>query len=265
MRCSALICTSRRATTARVRPIELTFLGTRGEIDVRSRRHRRHSALLVHHATVRIMLDCGTDWLHLLDSIAPSAIVLTHAHPDHAWGLARGAPCPVYATAETLRLLRNYPLRDPRLVRPRKPFTFGELSFEAFPVEHSIRAPTVGYRVCAAAGCLFYVPDVVAIRDRHRAVEGIQLYIGDGAVVRRSMVRRRGETSIGHAPIVAQLDWCQAEHVGKAVFTHCGSEIVRGDARHLNSVVRRLGSERGVEARIAHDGFRVSLGDRTRG
>jgi phosphoribosyl 1,2-cyclic phosphodiesterase len=246
-----------RQTNAR--PIELTFLGTRGEIDVHSRRHRRHSALLVRHAEARIMIDCGADWLQLIGSLAPSAIVLTHAHPDHAWGLARGAPCPVYATTDTLALLRNYPLREPRPVQPRKPFAFGELSFEAFPVEHSIRAPAVGYRVSAATACFFYVPDVVAIRDRHRAVKGVQLYIGDGAVVRRSMVRRRGETLIGHAPIVAQLGWCEAEHVGKAVFTHCGSDIVRGDARHLNSVVRRLGSERGVEARIAYDGLRFVL------
>jgi phosphoribosyl 1,2-cyclic phosphodiesterase len=243
-------------------PIELTFLGTRGEIDSHARRHRRHSALLVRHAETRIMIDCGADWLHLLDAVAPNAIVLTHAHPDHAWGLAHGAPCPVYATAETLVLLRSYPLQQLRTVRPRRPFAFGELSFEAFPVQHSIRAPAVGYRISAAAGCIFYVPDVVAIRNRHRALEGVRLYIGDGAVVRRSMIRHRGKALIGHAPVVAQLGWCEAEHVSEAVFTHCGSEVVRGDGRHLNSVVRRLGNEHGVQARIAFDGLRLSLGNR---
>lgn len=47
------------------------------------------------------MLDCGADWLGRVARLRPSAIVLTHAHPDHAAGLADGAPCPVYATAET--------------------------------------------------------------------------------------------------------------------------------------------------------------------
>jgi phosphoribosyl 1,2-cyclic phosphodiesterase len=242
--------------------IELTFLGTRGGIDLNSRRHRRHSALLVRHAEARIMIDCGADWLHLLDAVAPNAIVLTHAHPDHARGLAHGAPCPVYATAETLLLLRGCPLQELQAVRPRRPFAFGELSFEAFPVEHSIRAPAVGYRISAAADCFFYVPDVVAISNRRRALKGVQLYIGDGAVVRRSMIRRRGKALIGHAPMVAQLGWCEAEHVTEAVFTHCGSEVVRGDARHLNSVVRRLGNEHSVEARIAFDGLQLSLSDR---
>ena len=72
--------------------LELKFLGTRGEIEVRSRRHQRHSALLIEHNNARIMIDCGADWLGRLDIVAPTAIVLTHAHLDHAGGLAKGAP-----------------------------------------------------------------------------------------------------------------------------------------------------------------------------
>ena len=81
--------------------LELKFLGTRGEIGVHSRRHQRHSALLIEHNNARIMIDCGADWLGRLGAVAPTAIVLTHAHLDHAGGLAEGAPCPVYATGKT--------------------------------------------------------------------------------------------------------------------------------------------------------------------
>jgi glyoxylase-like metal-dependent hydrolase (beta-lactamase superfamily II) len=70
--------------------VDLTFLGTRGELAIRSRRHRRHSSLLIQYNDARIMIDCGADWLGRLSSVAPTAIVLTHAHPDHAWGLAKG-------------------------------------------------------------------------------------------------------------------------------------------------------------------------------
>ncbi len=140
--------------------IELTFLGTRGEIKIRSRRHRRHSSLLVQYGDARIMIDCGADWLGRLRAIAPTAIVLTHAHGDHASGLAEGAPCPVYATKETLDLLHRYPIRDrPRLVL-RKSMTIDGVRFEAFPVRHSIRAPAVGYRVSAGNRSFFYLPDV---------------------------------------------------------------------------------------------------------
>jgi phosphoribosyl 1,2-cyclic phosphodiesterase len=75
-------------------------VGTRGQIAARSRRHRRQSSLLIQEKDARIMIDCGADWLDQMPSIRPTAIVLTHAHPDRAAGLAKGAPCPVYATKE---------------------------------------------------------------------------------------------------------------------------------------------------------------------
>jgi glyoxylase-like metal-dependent hydrolase (beta-lactamase superfamily II) len=36
------------------------------------------------------MVDCGADWLNAINSVSPTAIVLTHAHSDHAFGLAKG-------------------------------------------------------------------------------------------------------------------------------------------------------------------------------
>jgi hypothetical protein len=44
------------------------------------------------------------------------------------------------------------------------------------------------------------------------------------------------------------------------VFTHCGSEIVKSDARTAAAVVRALGSEHGIEALIAYDGFELDVG-----
>lgn len=239
--------------------VELTFLGTRGEIEIRSRWHRRHSALLVEHAGARILMDCGADWLGRLRVVSPTAIVLTHAHPDHASGLAQGAPCPVYATKETQRLLRRFPIRDWRNMPLKKPVRIGRLRFTAYPVQHSIRAPAVGYRVSGKAGCFFYLPDVAELPNPAIALYGINVYVGDGATMRRSMVRMKAGALIGHAPIAAQLDWCAKAHVPRAIFTHCGSPIVRGDARVLNATIRKLGREHGVDARLARDGDRLAF------
>ena len=237
--------------------LHLIFIGTRGNTRQRSRRHRRHSSLLIHYAGAHVMIDCGSDWQRSLRSLSPSAIVLTHAHPDHAAGLANGAPCPVFAMPETFASLAAFPIEDKRTVPIGKPFAVGGLAFEAFPVEHSIRAPAVGYRVSAGQSAFFYVPDVVTIGRRRDALRGICLYIGDGATISRPIVRRRQAALIGHTPIATQLGWCAQEGARYAIFTHCGSEIVTGDARHTSGQVRRLGRQRGVYAAIAHDGLEL--------
>jgi phosphoribosyl 1,2-cyclic phosphodiesterase len=205
------------------------------------------------------MIDCGADWLKSLRSVAPTAVILTHAHPDHAYGLAAGAPCPVYAGEETWSLIARYPIEDRRVVEARAPFVVGGVKFEAFPVEHSIRAPAVGYRVSAGRASFFYVPDLAAICEQHAALSGVALYVGDGATVVRSMVRHRDHVLIGHAPIRAQLGWCEAEGVGRATFTHCGSGIVKSDPRRIEARIRDLGEVHGIEASIAYDGLTLDL------
>jgi len=237
--------------------VELTFLGTRGEIDICSRLHRRHSVLLIEHKDARVMIDCGADWLGRLDAVAPTAIVVTHAHLDHAGGLAHGAPCRVYATRETQQLLRRFPIRDLRTMPLQRSVAIGVLKFKAYPVQHSIRAPAFGYRISVDAESFFYLPDVAELPNPAKALAGVGVYIGDGATIRRSMVRAKGRSLIGHAPITVQLDWCVAAGVTQAIFTHCGSPIVRGDARTMSAQVKRLGRDRGIDARLARDGERI--------
>lgn len=178
----------------------------------------------------RVMVDCGEDWLGKVWSLRPHAIVLTHAHPDHAWGLRAGAPCPVFATRDTWDHLACE-VADRRVLVARKPLGIDGIGFEAFPVEHSTRAPAVGYRVTTARAAIFYVPDLVYIYERHAALADVRLYVGDGATVTRPLIRRRGRTLIGHTPIRTQLAWCQEEGVPRAMFTHCGTAILTADAR----------------------------------
>ncbi len=237
----------------------LTFLGTRGEIEAKSRRHRRHSSLLLTYLGRKVMVDCGEDWEGRLEDIGPHAIVITHAHPDHAWGLRKGSPCPVYATREAWEAMKDYPIEEREIISRREPLQIEGMTFEAFGVEHSTRAPAVGYRVSAGEVDFFYVPDVVYIEDRSEALRGAKLYVGDGATMSRSMVRKRGEHLIGHTPVRTQLTWCRKEGVPEAVFTHCGSGIVKGDERTLGAQLRAWARERGVEARIAHDGMEMVL------
>jgi phosphoribosyl 1,2-cyclic phosphodiesterase len=237
--------------------LRLIFLGTRGEIDERTRLHRMHASLLVSWRRKAIMIDCGADWAGQLGRVRPDAILLTHAHPDHAWGLKPGAPCPVYATAETWSRIRAGPVPEAIVIEPASPVRVCGMRVEAFEVEHSIRAPAVGYRISAGRGSLFYAPDVLRIHDPERALGGAGLYVGDGASILRSIVRKRGSARFGHASIRAQLGWCQGQRVPRAIFSHCGSQIVTADPRLIENQIRALGLQAGVKASLAHDGLRL--------
>jgi phosphoribosyl 1,2-cyclic phosphodiesterase len=215
-----------------------------------------HSCLMVDE---RVLIDCGADWLGKLKALHPQAIILTHSHPDHAGGLKRGAPCTVYATAQTWDGLKRYPVRDRETIDPRQPVRIGDMEFEAFSVEHSLIAPAVGYRITSDGVAVFYVPDLVSIHERHEALTGVQLYIGDGTSIIRPILRRRAEVLIGHASVRDQLDWCREEGVSRAVITHCGSQIVKADARAVAARVQALGRERGMQVAIAHDGLKVAV------
>jgi len=113
--------------------------------------------------------------------------------------------------------------------------------------------------VSVGRACIFYAPDLVFIRDRAAALKGVQIYIGDGAALTRSFIRKRGKNLIGHAPVCTQLMWCAKEDVPRAIITHCGSEIVASDQRKLRTKLRAMAAERGVEASIANDGMKLSL------
>ena len=174
---------------------------------------------------------------------------------------------PAFATALPARCTRRRrhgtrslatPSSERRCARGR-PFEVGGLRCEAFTVEHSLRAPAVGYRIESGRATLFYAPDLVSIDQERAALADLSLYVGDGAAITRSIVRRREGRMIGHASIRLQLDWCAAAGVPWAVFTHCGSEIVKGDARVVSRRVAALGRERGLRAEVAHDGLELRL------
>jgi ribonuclease BN (tRNA processing enzyme) len=165
----------------------------------------------------------------------------------------------VYASAEAWNAMAGWPLPTRYVVPARREFALAGLVVEAWPVEHSVRAPAVGYRVTAGSGRIFYVPDIASLPNPVAALRGVSLYIGDGATLDRPLIRWRGAVRIGHATVGMQLGWCAAAGVKKAVFTHCGSGIVRSDPHESAVALAATAREHGVRARFAYDGLRMTV------
>lgn len=218
-----------------------------------------HSAATVSGGKGRILIDCGEDWLGRAGRFRPVAILISHAHDDHAAGLKRGAACGVYASAEAWNAMAAWPLAMRYVVPPRHPFALAGLLIEAWPVQHSLLAPAVGYRIAAGSSRIFYVPDVAHLPNPAAALRDVDVYVGDGATLDRPLIRRRGSVSIGHATIRTQLEWCAAAGVENAVFTHCGSGIVRSGPRESAVMLAAMAGGLGVRARFAYDGLRVTV------
>jgi hypothetical protein len=63
----------------------------------------------------------------------------------------------------------------------------------------------------------------------------------------------------------ARVRACEAEGVARAIFTHCGSLIVKSDTRRIEARISELGRKHGVEASVAYDGLSLSLEKRRSG
>lgn len=207
------------------------------------------------------MIDCGEGWEKKLKKIKPDAIVITHAHPDHAFGLSEGAPCPVYATKITWKLIEKFPIQDKKIIKAYTPKRIFGITFEAYPVIHSLKAPAVGYRISFQRKAFFYVPDVIWIEDLKNAFKNILFYIGDGATVFRKMVRKDKKTGkiFGHANVRQQLTWCKKRKVPQMIVTHCGSDIVGKRGKKSEKQIEAFAKERNVKVLIAYDGMKMRV------
>ncbi|NGX32213.1 MAG: Ribonuclease BN [Candidatus Anoxychlamydiales bacterium] len=242
--------------------MKLKFLGTRGYIEPKTRRHSNHTSLMVIQNKKKIMIDCGETFKNKLKKINPDHIVITHVHPDHAFGLKNGTNCFVWATKTTWKLIDHFPIdkKYRKIIYPRKKQKIANVTFEAFEVMHSVKAPAVGYRITYNKKAFFYVPDVLWIEKRKAAFKNIIFYIGDGATIQRNMVRKDKATNklYGHANIRQQLTWCKKENVKKMIITHQGSDIVKNEKK-AKKIIEKLAKEREIDFELAFDGMEIDL------
>lgn len=240
--------------------MRLRFFGTRGYVEARSRGHANHSAFTVEAAGYRLLCDFGENLGGKLAAIAPDAIFVSHGHPDHAWGLARGATAPVLASDSTHALLSAYALTERVVLSPGEPRTAGPFRITTYPVVHSVRCPCVAARIETPEGIVVYSGDIVSFESADaadQALGGARVYVGDGSTLTGSLVRRHASgVLVGHTTVRAQLGWLARARVPLAVFSHFGEEPIGMGDRALAAALKTLGAAKAPDCRVlaARDG-----------
>jgi len=231
--------------------LKLTFLGTKGEIEESNEKHQYHSSLLVISDGQRLLIDYGMLHRYNLEELAPDALLITHAHPDHYVWLEQDIQTnvPVYLTQETFDYGKFRPPNS-RVIEPGKYITEGDFQFCAYRVIHSIRCPAVGYKLKTQHRTLVYNSDLVDIVKKAEVLADVDYYIGDGSAIKANLVRRRGDTLFGHTRITTQINWCRKDGIENIIFTHLGRETIAGEDEF-----RREHSE----ALIAYDGMEIVI------
>lgn len=242
--------------------MRLHFYGTKGYVEEESRAHCGHSAFVVEAAGFRLLCDFGQNRKGRLSKIAPDAVFVSHAHPDHAGGLEEETGASVYASAITHEITRDLPIRKRVVLAPGQAASVGHFRLTAFPVVHSVRCPCVAARIETPEGTLVYSGDVVNFEDPGSALTGADLYVGDGSTLTGSLVRRHPSgVLIGHTTVRAQLGWLAKYSVPRAVFSHFGKGPIEMGEKALSQALADLASARVPECRVkaARDGLALSV------
>ncbi len=243
--------------------MRLRFYGTKGNVPESSREHAGHSAFVLEAKGFRLLCDFGENRKGMLEKIRPDAIFVSHAHPDHCWGLWEGTDLPVHASAATHGLLAEVPLLSRVVLAPGEPVAVGPFRLTAVPVIHSIRCPCVAARIELDGFTLVYSADIVAFEDPDTALSGVDFYVGDGSTLTGKLVRRH-ETGvlIGHTTVRAQLGWLARHGILRAAFSHFGKDPIEMGEEALRKALGELAAANppGCTVTAAYDGLEMDVG-----
>jgi ribonuclease BN (tRNA processing enzyme) len=244
--------------------VRLHFYGTRGYVAESSKSHAGHSSFVLEAHGFRLLCDFGENRKGMLERIRPDAIFVSHAHPDHGWGLWEGTDVPVYASSVTHELLQELPLLDRRVLTPDETVSIGPFRLAPLPVIHSVRCPCIGARISLGEFHVVYSADIVAFEDPDTALAGADLFVGDGSTLTGSLVRRHPSgTLVGHTTVRAQLGWLARHGVLRAIFSHFGRDPIGMGDDALGEALVKLAAANppGCAVTAAHDGLELEVGD----
>lgn len=231
--------------------MRIRILGTRGEIEQTAPYHSRHSGVLIDGG---LLVDCGER--EFLD-LGPTAVIITHLHPDHAYFVRAGAErppagLPIYAPEG----YRDYGLRP-----LDGPETIAGCRVQPVPSHHSLRVRSQAYVIESGPAKVLYTGDMVWInKDFHHFFEGLDLVITEASYFRQGglIIRDKATGQIyGHTGIPDLVRVFKA-FCRRIVLVHFGGWFYK-DIGRARTALRELGRANGVRVEVGRDGAEISV------
>lgn len=231
--------------------MKFIFLGTKGEIEEQSKKHRYHSSLMIGYKKFKLLIDYGNLQKYDLNKLKPNAVLITHAHPDHYIWTKEDfeTKIPVYLTKKTFDYGKFKP-ENFKIIYSNKKIKLRNFTIIPHNVLHSIKCPGVAFEILAGRKKIIYSGDVVDIENKNKVLKNANYYIGDGSSVNANLVRKKDNKLFGHARITTQINWCKKAEIKNIIFTHLGKETIRKEKEF---------KKKHPEIIFAYDGMKIEI------
>jgi len=215
-----------------------------------------------------LLFDCGPDFYHQFlpfSSLPLKAIFISHAHPDHYFGLWDAAKIyhqkpEIFLSAKTKESILKqtndltfiFLLRKAKNFQPGQTIKINNLKITPFLVEHSASIETYGFQIAQNKKFLVYIPDFKNLpSDSKRFIKGANLAIWDG-----SSIKPAGPTRWGHIPIVKSIPLAKRLKIQNVYYTHIGHGKKSAPHQELENYVQKHG---GKNFHIAFDSLKIKI------
>jgi ribonuclease BN (tRNA processing enzyme) len=230
--------------------MKITVLGTRGEIEESVPYHSKKSGILINDT---LLLDVGDERFL---SYQPTAILITHLHPDHAYFVR---------SAESKR--PNIPLYAPEIFEDfrvhitRKPFEIENYHITPIPTMHSVKVKSNAYLIEHKNKRIMYTGDMIWIEKKyHPLFKDLDLVITEASFIREGGMIRGTKDShriYGHAG-VPNLIQLFKNYTDTILFVHFGSWFYK-DMQKSRRQLQKLADDNGLEIIVGYDGLEIKI------